>query len=341
MLPLISACIPTYNSAQYIRHAIDSILQQSYDKFELIVVDNASTDNTEEIVRSYHDSRIFYFKNESNIGYPGNVNRAIGHAKGDFITIVCADDYLVDNDVLKRWASEIVKHPECVAIHSAYTHPEFAGSGATMSANSSLAYSILNVGLNSSEEVFSRFFSGSGFFGWGWCFSGEVVSKHNIRFKERLTMAPDTLFWLELASKGPVFETPNTVPAYAFVIHGNSLGTQLFKDFWNNVVLELTRFEDELSPIVSSSFSPSFFERYRQEKGRYTANESICILKNNYIRGKIGWAASFYWAMKLFTLFFPKVLNKRFLANIALVLLPRSVSIYLLSKRGRLVLSES
>ncbi len=92
----VSVCIPTYNYGRFIGDAIDSVLSQTFTDFELIVVDNCSTDNTREIVEKYValDKRIKYIRNDENIGMVQNWNRCIQYAAGEYIKILCADDVL-------------------------------------------------------------------------------------------------------------------------------------------------------------------------------------------------------------------------------------------------------
>ncbi len=86
-----------YNSSAYLREAIESILNQSYKNFELIVVNDGSTDSTESIIRSYTDSRIVYIKNDQNLGLIASLNNGISLAKGEYIARMDADDISVYN----------------------------------------------------------------------------------------------------------------------------------------------------------------------------------------------------------------------------------------------------
>lgn len=92
----VSVCIPTYNHAHFLRDAIDSVLAQTYPNYELVIVDNCSTDNTRELVADYvaRDGRIHYFCNEVNVGPRENLNRCLQHASAAYIKILCADDML-------------------------------------------------------------------------------------------------------------------------------------------------------------------------------------------------------------------------------------------------------
>ena len=75
----ISVCIPSYNYAHFLAGAIESVLNQSYKYFELIVIDNCSTDNTKEIVQKYLeiDQRVKYLCNETNVGLVRNFSRRV------------------------------------------------------------------------------------------------------------------------------------------------------------------------------------------------------------------------------------------------------------------------
>jgi len=91
---MISACLPTFNMAEYLAETIDSYLNQTYKDFEIIVQDDGSTDTTDTIMDYFvkKDKRIKYFKNGKNLGIAKTRNNAFSHAKGEFIAIADADD---------------------------------------------------------------------------------------------------------------------------------------------------------------------------------------------------------------------------------------------------------
>jgi len=97
MKPLISICMPNYNYEKFIKEAIESILAQTYTDFELIIVDDASTDNSVEIIKSIKDPRIKLYQNESNIFMFPTINKAIRLAKGEIVTIIHSDDMYKKN----------------------------------------------------------------------------------------------------------------------------------------------------------------------------------------------------------------------------------------------------
>jgi glycosyltransferase involved in cell wall biosynthesis len=93
MKPLFSVIIPTYNRASKLQRTIESVLGQSYDNFEILVMDDGSTDNTAEVVASFADPRITY-RWDKNFGGPARPrNRGITLAKGEWIAFLDADDW--------------------------------------------------------------------------------------------------------------------------------------------------------------------------------------------------------------------------------------------------------
>jgi len=113
----VSVCIPVYNGSRYIGESIDSVLAQTYEDFDLIVCDNCSTDNTGEIVRSYHDKRITYTRNKENLGLVGNANRCLELAKGEYICIWHHDDIMLP-DNLQRKVDFLDQNPKVGFVHS-------------------------------------------------------------------------------------------------------------------------------------------------------------------------------------------------------------------------------
>lgn len=92
MNDLVSIIMPSYNTGDYIEASIQSVLAQTYTNWELIIVDDCSTDNTETVIVKFADERIRYFKNEQNSGAAVSRNRAIQKAQGRWIAFLDSDD---------------------------------------------------------------------------------------------------------------------------------------------------------------------------------------------------------------------------------------------------------
>lgn len=107
---LVSIITPTYNCAQFIGETIRAIQAQSYDKWEMIIVDDCSTDNTDEVVKKYLvDKRIRYIKNEKNIGAALSRNKALKLARGKWIAFLDSDD-LWDSQKLEKQIQFMIEH---------------------------------------------------------------------------------------------------------------------------------------------------------------------------------------------------------------------------------------
>lgn len=113
--PKVSLCVPVYNTAKYIKEAIDSILNQSYQDFELVIVDNCSTDGTAEILKTYHDSRIKLYRNETTISVPKNWNKCLEYAQGDYVSLYHADDIYYPN-IVEEEVAVMDKYPDVGAV---------------------------------------------------------------------------------------------------------------------------------------------------------------------------------------------------------------------------------
>jgi len=117
--PRLSIGLPVYNGQDYLAESLDALLGQSYSDFELIISDNASTDDTAEICRGYQqqDSRIRYLRQPRNIGAAPNHAFVFEQSRGGLFKWAAADD-LYARDLLKRCVAALDEHPDVVLAHS-------------------------------------------------------------------------------------------------------------------------------------------------------------------------------------------------------------------------------
>ncbi|MEM3713882.1 MAG: glycosyltransferase family 2 protein [Nitrososphaeria archaeon] len=102
-ISLVTIGIPTYNRSKYLREALESALNQTYPNIEIIVSDNASTDDTQEMMKQYiSNPKVKYFRQKENIGVPGNWNTCLNMARGKYFLL------LSDDDVLEKEAIEVL-----------------------------------------------------------------------------------------------------------------------------------------------------------------------------------------------------------------------------------------
>jgi len=114
--PKISVLIPTYNYARFLPEAIESVLAQDWPNFELLIVDDASADNTAEIVRPFcdRDPRVHFAANPSNLGMVNNWNHCLARADGEYVKFLFGDDKLCHPQALAKMVALLENHPSAV-----------------------------------------------------------------------------------------------------------------------------------------------------------------------------------------------------------------------------------
>lgn len=111
---LVSVIMPSYNAEKTIGRAIDSVLNQSYSNFELIVVNDGSKDKTADVVNSFHDQRI-RLVNQPNMGLSGARNSGLSYARGEFVTFIDSDDWY-DVNILNQLVRSAIAHHAQLAV---------------------------------------------------------------------------------------------------------------------------------------------------------------------------------------------------------------------------------
>ncbi|HOC40486.1 MAG TPA: glycosyltransferase family A protein, partial [Bacteroidales bacterium] len=113
---LVSIIIPVYNGEKYISDTIQSVIDQTYKNWELIIVDDGSTDNTAEIVKQFNDSRISYIK-KNNTGVSDTRNVGAMISKGEILSFLDADDIWLPENLEKK-VEKLINEPQCVLVYS-------------------------------------------------------------------------------------------------------------------------------------------------------------------------------------------------------------------------------
>lgn len=127
--PLVSIGLAVYNGEEYIREAVDSILSQTFTDFELIISDNASTDRTEEICRTYaaQDERVRYHRNTTNIGGANNENLTCEMARGKYFRWAAHDDVCAPT-LLEKCVKVLDENPDVVLSYPVIVHIDAKGN---------------------------------------------------------------------------------------------------------------------------------------------------------------------------------------------------------------------
>ncbi len=116
--PLISICIPVYNAEKTLKQTIESVLKQTISDFELIIINNCSTDQSQRVIDQFNDSRIRIFNNSTTVDMAENWSKALSAARGKWTKLVCADDIL-HIDALRISLVAFDKYPNAAAVFGA------------------------------------------------------------------------------------------------------------------------------------------------------------------------------------------------------------------------------
>src|SRR5690348_13147078 len=108
----VSVIIPTHNRSDFLRNAITSVLNQTYQDFEIIVVDDGSTDNTSEVVANFSDERITFIRHDTNKGGSAARNTGILASKCDYIAFLDDDDEWLPDKLRKQMEILVASPPE-------------------------------------------------------------------------------------------------------------------------------------------------------------------------------------------------------------------------------------
>jgi len=110
--PVVSFVIPCYKLAHLLPECVNSILAQTYPDIEVLIMDDCSPDNTPEVARSFKDPRVRHIRNDPNLGHLANYNKGIKLARGKYVWLVSADDFMGQPYVVQRYVELLEEHPE-------------------------------------------------------------------------------------------------------------------------------------------------------------------------------------------------------------------------------------
>jgi hypothetical protein len=112
MNPKVSFVVPCYKIAHYLENCVNSILAQTYDDLEVLIMDDCSPDNTPEVAARFNDPRVIHIRNETNLGNIRNFNKGIELSRGQYIWLISADDCLRSQHVLQRYVGLLDENPQ-------------------------------------------------------------------------------------------------------------------------------------------------------------------------------------------------------------------------------------
>lgn len=268
---LVSVVMPVYNGALYLRKAIDSILSQTHTNFELIIINDGSTDNSEQIIQSYTDERIVYLKNELNSRICVTLNRGLEIAKGKYIARMDCDDISVPNRLT-------------VQVDFMESHPEIGICGSNVIIFGREFQRITDMVQNSDLCAAGLIFNP--------CFAHptvmwrkDIMVKYNLRYDEYYCGLEDFMMWWRFAEVTKLANIPQ--PLLKYRIHENQetqrrseqviLRSNEFRKIrYQKMGVSLSQRECE----VVNSYSYNCFDEFREKEFDLFVEVMLKIIKS-------------------------------------------------------------
>lgn len=229
---IVSIITPTYNCASYIAETIDSVIAQTYGNWEMIIVDDCSTDNTKEIVSRYSDTRIKYYCLERNSGAAAARNKALSLAKGQWVAFLDSDDLWLPTK-LERQLDFMMRNEISFSYHR---YSEISESG------EDLGVEVGGLGKVSKFQMFSCC--------WPGCLS-VMYDRDKIGLIQikNVKKNNDTALWLKVIRKSPCYLLKENLARYRRR-KGSITPPGIFKRIWAHY--PLFRIAEGMNPIEAS-----------------------------------------------------------------------------------------
>lgn len=236
--PLVTIAIPTYNRAEkFLRNAISCALNQTYRRLEIIISNNCSTDNTEEVVREFADPRIRYFRQEKNIGANNNFNFCINQATGKYFMLLLDDD-IIDVDFIETCINETDENTEVGLIRTGTRLIDKQGNVLLERPNPS-------AGLSTTELFLTWFDNKTTFYVCSTLFNTEKLKKIG-GFRSKHCLFQDVMTEAKLIAKFGRIDI--YAPKASFRKHEENMGIGAKVSAWCEDSLELLEILCELLP---------------------------------------------------------------------------------------------
>lgn len=182
--PMVSVVMLTYKRADILPKAIESILAQTYTDFEFIILNDGSPDKTDEVIATYNDPRIRYYKNDENKGIAYSRNRAVSLARGKYVMIMDDDDISLPERMRKQ-VEYLENHPETVVLAG-----QIKDLPRVPEAHNDIAANLIQYNNVGNANIMYR---------------RKFAKQHNIRYNEKLKASEDWEFWLKILFAGAKF----------------------------------------------------------------------------------------------------------------------------------------
>lgn len=268
----ISVILPVYNASKYLRKSIESVLNQSFVDFELIIINDASTDDSEEIIKQFTDSRIIYIKNEVNKRLIKTLNLGLSVAKGKYIARMDADDIAIPNR-FEMQVSFLNTNQDYVLV----------GTSVNQIEENDVFIKRLNYFQKHEELVFSLVFF-SPFVHPSVMIRKSTLDTHSLQFDENFLHAEDYELWTRLVRFGKVANINE--PLLEYRVHQNQISSiYTSEQLKMNEIIQLN-YLSEIFKSVDKSHLNVFF-KLKQFDFITQIKSLIAIKKSNGFKNQL------------------------------------------------------
>lgn len=229
--PPVSICIPVYNGAEYLEHCLDSVLAQTYNRFEIVLVDDQSTDDSVKIAEQYahRDARIKVFRNPKNLGLVGNWNRCVELASGQWLKFVFQDDQIYP-ECLEKMLAVQQEGIDLIVCRREFVFDDVAQSQKEWYLRHDSEYS-LDVLFPGQRRISGEDISRAAVQHFNKNFIGEPTAVMLRRsaffeygpFNANMIQACDLEYWIRISANGGLVYVPETLAH--FRVHGGSVSS--------------------------------------------------------------------------------------------------------------------
>ena len=284
MNDLISIVLPVYNGAKYLRESIDSVLAQTYTNWELLIMDDCSTDETPEIVLEYveKDPRIHYYRNEQNLRLPRNLNKGFSLTKGDYLTWT-SDDNHYHPTALERMHAALDADPTA----------QFVFASCRIIDGQGIPIEYISVSQESRKQIVGSNPVGA-------CFMYTRNAYETVGdYDPDLVLVEDFDYWQRIFMHFDTVAVGDILYDYRW--HDGALTSTMRKDQFN------TNLEKMLLKNISCFGKLDLLQKYYFYQGLYTCRKNLGDQKNPYEKQYRPLRLWYYWTHQ-----FPAGLKRRF-----------------------------
>jgi glycosyltransferase involved in cell wall biosynthesis len=279
--PLLSITVLNYNYAQYLPQCLESILSQTMSDFEVILINDCSSDNSRQVIEKYlADPRIRLVDHPSNLGYVGSLIEGCNFSRGKYITVISADDYALQTNSLELACSALESDPDISFCYSAWNEVDDTAAVRHTRRAASRDYII------SGPEEFRRLMVS-----WPVLHSGTIIRRDSYLavggYDPKCKFSVDTTMWFALCSIGKIAYIDQ--PLYAYRVHSSNMSGRT-DSLWTVTEELLTGIDAAFCRFPESIFPdrPSLHRRARQ-------HALVAIAQSDVFSGRLkrGWWG--YW----------------------------------------------